>query len=67
MIGEQRGVVLEEIVTRIHSLENNYQYKCRIVGLSATLPNYWDVADFLKVSIENTFYFDSSYRPIPLT
>ena len=40
MIGEQRGVVLEEIVTRIHSLENNYQYKCRIVGLSATLPNY---------------------------
>ena len=25
MIGEQRGVVLEEIVTWVHSIENNYQ------------------------------------------
>jgi len=34
--------------------------------LSATLPNYVDVANFLRVEGENLFYFDSAYRPIPL-
>lgn len=39
----------------------------RIVGLSATLPNYVDVADFLRVSRQiGLFYFDSSFRPVPL-
>jgi antiviral helicase SLH1 len=39
----------------------------RIVGLSATLPNYLDVADFLSVNRHSgLFYFDSSFRPIPL-
>jgi len=39
----------------------------RIVGLSATLPNYKDVATFLRVQ-EDTglFHFDNSYRPCPL-
>lgn len=44
MIGEQRGVVIEEIVTRMHLVESNYNKKCWIIGLSATLPNYKDVA-----------------------
>lgn len=39
---------------------------CRLVGLSATLPNYQDVANFLRVEQENLFYFDNSYRPVPL-
>lgn len=39
----------------------------RIVGLSATLPNYVDVADFLSVNRQTgLFYFDSSFRPVPL-
>ena len=39
----------------------------RIVGLSATLPNYIDIADFLRVSRHTgLFYFDSSFRPVPL-
>lgn len=39
----------------------------RIVGLSATLPNYEDVATFLNVNPEKgLFYFDNSYRPVPL-
>ncbi|KAF8497286.1 hypothetical protein JB92DRAFT_2745844, partial [Gautieria morchelliformis] len=39
----------------------------RIVALSATLPNYIDVSDFLRVSRhQGFFYFDSSFRPIPL-
>lgn len=39
----------------------------RIVGLSATLPNYKDVASFLGVNVDTgLFYFDASYRPVPL-
>lgn len=39
----------------------------RIVGLSATLPNYKDVARFLAVNEETgLFFFDASYRPVPL-
>jgi pre-mRNA-splicing helicase BRR2 len=38
----------------------------RIVGLSATLPNYEDVAMFLRVQRQNLFYFDNSFRPVPL-
>jgi replicative superfamily II helicase len=35
----------------------------RIVGLSATLPNYDDVATFLRVKPEKgLFFFDNSYR-----
>lgn len=38
------------------------------MALSATLPNYYDVADFLKVNREKgLFYFDNNYRPVPLT
>ena len=34
---------------------------CRIVGLSATLPNYKDVANFLGVNINTgLFYFNEN-------
>ncbi len=42
------------------------QEDVRLVGLSATLPNYQDVGTFLRVEEENIFYFDNSYRPVPL-
>jgi len=39
----------------------------RIVGLSATLPNYEDVAQFLRVNPQSgLFCFDAAYRPVPL-
>jgi replicative superfamily II helicase len=35
----------------------------RLVGLSATLPNFEDVASFLRVKAEKgLFYFDNSFR-----
>ncbi|KAG2542539.1 hypothetical protein PVAP13_9NG644400 [Panicum virgatum] len=43
------------------------QSMIRIVGLSATLPTYLEVAQFLRVNPETgLFFFDSSYRPVPL-
>ena len=39
----------------------------RIVGLSATLPNYLDVARFLHVNpYLGLFFFDGRFRPVPL-
>lgn len=39
----------------------------RILGLSATLPNFLDVASFLHVNpFIGLFYFDSRFRPVPL-
>ncbi len=43
------------------------QKMIRIVGLSATLPNYLDVAKFLNVNPRSgLFFFDSRFRPVPL-
>lgn len=40
----------------------------RLVGLSATLPNYIDVARFLHVNVKRgLFYFDDRFRPVPLS
>jgi ATP-dependent DNA helicase HFM1/MER3 len=37
----------------------------RTVAVSATLPNISEVADFLQAN--EAYYFDDSYRPVPLT
>ena len=43
------------------------QSMIRIVGLSATLPNYLDVARFLNVNAYvGLFFFDGRFRPVPL-
>ena len=67
MLHDGRGPVLEAIVARtIRSIETT-QEDVRLVGLSATLPNYEDVATFLRVDpAKGLFYFDNSFRPVPL-
>jgi len=67
MLHDERGAVLESLVARTERQVESTQSLIRIVGLSATLPNYVDVADFLKVNrMAGLFYFDSSFRPVPL-
>ncbi|KAG0709510.1 Sec63-domain-containing protein [Suillus ampliporus] len=67
LLNEERGAVIETIVARTLRQVESSQSVIRIVGLSATLPNYLDVADFLCVSrYKGLFFFDSSFRPIPL-
>lgn len=60
LLHDVRGPVLESIVSRTS------RQGARMVGLSATLPNYKDVAQFLHVAPEALFYFDALYRPCPL-
>ncbi|XP_050547877.1 activating signal cointegrator 1 complex subunit 3-like, partial [Daktulosphaira vitifoliae] len=62
-----RGPVLEALVARTLRQVESSQNMIRIVGLSATLPNYKDVARFLRVNFQKgLFYFDGRFRPVPL-
>ncbi|XP_042508721.1 DExH-box ATP-dependent RNA helicase DExH12-like [Macadamia integrifolia] len=67
LLHDNRGPVLESIVARtVRQIETTKEH-IRLVGLSATLPNYEDVALFLRVDREKgLFHFDNSYRPCPL-
>ncbi|CAN1127789.1 DExH-box ATP-dependent RNA helicase DExH12 [Linum perenne] len=67
LLHDNRGPVLESIVARTLRQVETTKDHIRMVGLSATLPNYEDVALFLRVNVgKGLFYFDNSYRPVPL-
>ena len=67
LLHDDRGPVLESIVSRtIRKIEQTGD-PIRLIGLSATLPNYRDVASFLRVDpVKGLFHFDGSFRPCPL-
>lgn len=67
LLHEDRGSVIETLVARTLRQVESTQLMIRVVGLSATLPNYMDVADFLGVNRSiGMFYFDQLFRPCPL-
>ncbi len=67
LLAENRGAVIESIVARTHRHVETAQLPVRIVGLSATLPNYMDVGTFLRARPSSgIFYFGPEYRPVPL-
>jgi activating signal cointegrator complex subunit 3 len=65
LLDEERGRVLECIVARTTITIERKQKNIRLVGLSATLPNYIEVASFMQVK-KGLFYFNETYRPVPL-
>ena len=67
LLHDDRGAVLEAIVARTLRLVEVRQRGIRLMGLSATLPNSGDVAEFLRVRPDRgLFVFDGAYRPVPL-
>lgn len=67
LLHDDRGPVLEALVARTIRTVESTQEDLRLVGLSATLPNYEDVATFLRVRPKTGLYFfDNSFRPVPL-
>lgn len=52
MLHDDRGPVLEALIARtVRNIEATHE-EVRMVGLSATLPNYRDVAKFLRVNVD---------------
>ena len=66
LLHDERGPVLEALVARTIRMMESTQEEVRLVGLSATFPNYEDVAAFLRVRPSGKFFFDNSFRPVPL-
>lgn len=67
LLHDDRGPVIESIVARTIRQVETTQDAVRLVGLSATLPNYDDVAALLRVDpAKGMFFFDNSFRPVPL-
>ncbi|GFQ81252.1 activating signal cointegrator 1 complex subunit 3 [Trichonephila clavata] len=67
LLDGDRGPVLEALVARTLRQVETSQSMIRIIGLSATLPNYIDVASFLRVNpMEGLYFFDDRFRPVPL-
>ena len=67
LLQDARGSVLETLVARTLRYVEGAQRMVRIIGLSATLPNFMDVAEWLRVTVgKGLFFFDSSFRPVPL-
>jgi activating signal cointegrator complex subunit 3 len=67
LLADDRGAVIESVVARLHRTVESSQRQVRLVGLSATLPNYRDVAQFLRVDAQRgLFFFGPEHRPVPL-
>ena len=66
LLADERGAVIESVVSRLHRLVESRQRTVRIVALSATLPNYRDAAEFLQVPERGLFFFGPEHRPVPL-
>uniref|UniRef100_A0A8B9LHH3 U5 small nuclear ribonucleoprotein 200 kDa helicase n=1 Tax=Astyanax mexicanus TaxID=7994 RepID=A0A8B9LHH3_ASTMX len=67
LLHDDRGPVLESLIARTIRNVELTQEEVRLIGLSATLPNYEDVATCLRVDpAKGLFYFDNSFRPVPL-
>lgn len=67
LLHDSRGAVLEAVIARLLRQVESSGQMTRLVGISATLPNYEDVATLLRVRPDRgLFFFDNSYRPVPL-
>lgn len=66
LLADERGAVIESVVSRLHRNVESRQRQVRIIALSATLPNYDDVANFLQVPERGIFFFGPEHRPVPL-
>ncbi len=65
LLHDDRGPVLESLVARTIRNVELTQEDVRLLGLSATLPNYEDVATCLRVDpAKGLFYFDNRYEHI---
>lgn len=68
LLNSDRGPVIEALVARTLRQVVSSQSMIRIVGLSATIPNILDVADFLRVNRHvGLFYFDHGYKSVPIS
>jgi activating signal cointegrator complex subunit 3 len=67
LLGEDRGPIIEVIVSRMRYIAWSLNAPIRLLGLSATLANAHDVADWFGIEKKGLYNFRQSVRPVPLT
>ncbi|KAL3290201.1 hypothetical protein HHI36_023560 [Cryptolaemus montrouzieri] len=65
LLAEDRGPVLEVIVSRMNYINSFNKGAVRIIGLSTAMANAGDLANWLGVT-HGLFNFSSAVRPVPL-
>jgi len=66
LLGQERGPVIEVIVSRFRYITAQTKQNVRFVGLSTALANAKDVADWLGISRFGLYNFKPSVRPVPV-
>ena len=66
LLGQDRGPVIEVIVSRMRYISEQTGNRVRFVGLSTALANAKDVADWLGIHRLGLFNFKPSVRPVPV-
>jgi activating signal cointegrator complex subunit 3 len=66
LLGQERGPVIEVIVSRFRYITAQTKLNVRIVGLSTALANAKDVADWLGINKFGLYNFKPSVRPVPV-
>eukprot|EP00916_Digyalum_oweni_P005755 GHVL01009972.1.p1 GENE.GHVL01009972.1~~GHVL01009972.1.p1 ORF type:complete len:1298 (-),score=239.47 GHVL01009972.1:4009-7524(-) len=67
LLGQDRGPILEVIVSRMRYISSHVDEPIRFIGLSTALANAHDVADWLGIGAVGLYNFQPSVRPVPLT
>lgn len=65
LLGDERGPVLEVIVSRTNFISSHTSSPVRVVGLSTALANAHDLSDWLGIK-DGLFNFHPAVRPVQL-
>jgi activating signal cointegrator complex subunit 3 len=66
LLGQDRGPVLEVIVSRMNYISSKTSKKIRMVGLSTAMANGSDVANWFGVEKYFFYNFKPQVRPVPI-
>jgi replicative superfamily II helicase len=66
LLGEDRGPILEVIVSRMRYIASQVDTHIRIMGLSTALANAGDLAEWLGIDRVGLYNFRPSVRPVPM-
>ena len=66
LLGEDRGPVLEVIVSRTNFISSHTNHPVRVVGMSTAVANARDLANWLGIKQLGLYNFKPSVRPVPL-
>lgn len=66
LLGEDRGPVLEVIVSRTNFICRRTSERIRLVGLSTAVANAQDLSSWLNIKKVGLYNFSPSVRPVPI-